>query len=260
MMHQPEYAIYAGGPDTHSPLRENISCRGSVVSRGGEPLLTEMSVATLAEQCQRELNRYSSGETYDERYCLELLRRATVQDDQLAWDYLQQLFSRLVRGWLRRHPSRETAAGLDSEENYIALAFERFWQATTQHQQLEFKSVAAALQYLRASLHSVILDTLRAYTQRREVALPEPDAPGEPFVEDHDAAEGSEVWDLLKRVLPEARERRLAYLLFHCGLKPREVVRFCSSEFSDVHQVYRLRRNIIERLRREARQLHGQLA
>jgi DNA-directed RNA polymerase specialized sigma24 family protein len=211
-----------------------------------------MSLAALAERCQRELNRYSSEEACDERYCLELLRRATVQGDPASWACVQQLFSGLVRRWLRRHPGLETAARLDSEENYLALAFERFWQATTQHQRLDFRTVAAALQYLRASLHGVILDTLRAYAQRREVALPEPDAPGEPFVEDHDAAEGSEMWDLLTRLLPEAREQRLAYLLFHCGLKPREVVRFCSSEFGDVHEVYRLRRSIIERLRRQA--------
>jgi DNA-directed RNA polymerase specialized sigma24 family protein len=204
------------------------------------------------------MNSYRPGEAYDERYCLELLRRATVGGDQLAWEYLQQLFSGLVRGWLRRHPGRETASRLDSEENYIALAFERFWQATAQNQRIEFSTIAAALQYLRASLHGVILDTLRTYTHRREVALPETDFPGEPFVEDE--AEGSEAWELLKRMLPGAREQRLAYLLFHCGLKPREIVRFCSSEFGDVHEVYRMRRNIIERLRRDAHRIRRQLA
>ena len=258
MIHHPVYTLYADELDIRSP-RQSSTWSGVEICGGVEPLPAEMSVEVLAERCQRELSRYHPGEACDERYCLELLRRATVQGDQLAWDYLQQLFSGLVRSWLRRHPSRETTSRLDSEENYIALAFERFWQATSQHQQLEFQTIPAAMQYLRASLHSVILDTLRAYTQRREVALPESDAPGEPFVEETDD-EGSEVWDLLKRMLPNAREQRLAYLLFHCGLKPREVVRFCSSEFGDVHEVYRLRRNIIERLRREASQLRRQLA
>jgi hypothetical protein len=41
-------------------------------------------------------------------------------------------------------------------------------------------------------------------------------------------------------------------LLYHCGLKPREIVRFCRQEFDDVHEIYLIRRNIIERLRRNA--------
>jgi len=34
-------------------------------------------------------------------------------------------------------------------------------------------------------------------------------------------------------------------------LKPREIVHFCANEFSDIQEVYRLTRNIIERLMRQ---------
>ena len=57
---------------------------------------------------------------------------------------------------MRLHPSREMAYRLDSEENYVAQAFERFWQATTQNRKLEFRTVAVALQYLRASMNSAV--------------------------------------------------------------------------------------------------------
>jgi hypothetical protein len=113
------------------------------------------------------------------------------------------------------------------------------------------------LQYLRASLHGTILDTLRAYGRPREVSLPEPGEPGEPQVED--STEGSEVWDFLKTMLINPREQRIAYLLFHCGLKPREMMRFCPWEFSDVHEIYRLRRNLLERFLRNADSLRWQL-
>jgi hypothetical protein len=56
-----------------------------------------------------------------------------------------------------------------------------------------------------------------------------------------DSTESSEVWDFLKTMLINPREQRIAYLLFHCGLKPREMMRFCPWEFSDVHEIYRLR-------------------
>jgi hypothetical protein len=42
---------------------------------------------------------------------------------------------------------------LRSLAEYVAQTFERFRQATAFHQQVEFSTLAAALQYLRASLH-----------------------------------------------------------------------------------------------------------
>jgi hypothetical protein len=74
---------------------------------------------------------------------------------------VQYCFSGMIRGWLRRHPKREMACRLESEENYVAQTFERFWQAAAFNQRVEFSTLAAALQYLRASLNGAILDMLR---------------------------------------------------------------------------------------------------
>jgi len=63
------------------------------------------------------------------------------------------------------------------------------------------------------------------------------------------------VWEILQRVLPSEREQRLAYLLYHCNLKPREIVRFCQEEWPDVQEIYRLRLNILEQLLRNTDQL-----
>ncbi len=130
-------------------------------------------------------------------------------------------------------------------------------QATVQ-QRVAFETFAGALVYLRASLHGAILDTLRAYSRPREVPLPEPGDPGEPFREE-DQPDSGEVWEILQTMLPNGREQRLAYLLFHCGLKPREIVRFCPQEWDDIQEIYRRRRNIIERLLRNADQLRLRL-
>lgn len=51
-------------------------------------------------------------------------------------------------------------------------------------------------------------------------------------------------------LLLNQRERRIFYLLYYCGLKPREVINRCPQEFDDVKEIYRLNANIIERLRR----------
>ena len=109
---------------------------------------------------------------WNDEYGLELLRRAIVQEDEKAWVGVQHCFSGLVRGWLHRHPKRDIACRLESEENYVAQTFERFWQATALNRHIEFTTLAAALLYLHASLNGIILDTLRAYARPREVMLP----------------------------------------------------------------------------------------
>src|SRR5260221_5223084 len=212
-----------------------------------------LSNAALAEQCLLELGAYRRGGPCDEGYGLELFRRATVEGDAEAWAWVQRCFGEIVLGWLRRHPSRAAACRLESEENYVALTFERFWQATALSQHVSFRTLAAALQYLRASLHGAVLDTLRAYSRPKEVPLPEPGEPGEPFAEEQ--TEGSMVWEILQTMLSNRREQRLAYLLYHCGLKPREIVRFCPQEWSDVQEIYHLQRIILDRLTRHADQL-----
>ena len=215
-----------------------------------------LSISALVEKCQQEIQAFRSGKPFNETYGLELLHRAIIQGDQFAWQGLQQCLGEMVRGWLRCHPSRAAACRWESEENYVALAFERFWQATAR-QRLAFESFAGALAYLRASLNGVILDTLRAYSRPKEVPLSETGESEEPYREDQ--ADSNELWEILQTMLPNEREQRLAYLLYHCGLKPGEIVRFCPQAWNDIQEVYRLRRNIVERLLRNAEQLRWRL-
>ena len=232
--------------------------QGEPASARREEVGSALSNTVLAERCLLELEAYRRGEPCEESYGLELFRRATVEGDAEAWEWVQRCFGEIVRAWLRRHPSRAAACRLESEATYAALAFERFWQATTLSQQVAFRTLAAALRYLRASLHGAILDTLRAYSRPKEIPLPEPGEPGEPFAEEQ--TESSALWETLQSMLPTQRERRLAYLLYHCGLKPREIVRYCPQEWGDVQEIYHLRRSILDRLMRNADQLRWRLS
>ena len=252
MRHELRYMLSMNDRKSGTAPQSILDGSLSSVSSAGESPLRTLRVSELIEQCRREIQAYRRGELSNEAYGLELLRRALVQVDQDAWAGVQRCLSELVRGWLYSHPRREAALRWQSEEDYVALAFERFWQATVQ-QQVAFRTLAGALAYLRASLNGAILDTLRTYVRSREVPLPEPGAPGEPSFEDR--TNSGELWEILQRVLPSERERRLAYLLYHCGLKPREIVRFCPQEWNDVQEIYRLRRNILERLKRQMDQL-----
>ncbi len=54
---------------------------------------------------------------------------------------------------------------------------------------------------------------------------------------------------LSRSVLSDERERRVAYLLYHCGLKPVEIVRTYPQEFNDVQEIHHVRRVVIEKMR-----------
>jgi hypothetical protein len=218
----------------------------STVSPFKKTAYNALSIEALVEHCSREIENYRRGEPWKDEYGLELLRHAIVHEDEEAWTGVQHCFSGLVRGWLCRHPKRDDACHLESEENYVAQTFERFWQATALTRHVDFTTLAAALQYLHASLNGVILDTLRAYARAEEVALPEVGKAGE--IQLVETTDRSEVWETLLTMLSNERELRLAYLLFNCKLKPGEIIRFCPQEWSDVREIYRLRHNIMDRL------------
>jgi hypothetical protein len=213
-----------------------------------EDLPSAMSLSELAEHCLSEIHKYRQREPSNDQYCLEIFRRAMLHHDEHAWELLQQRFQAMMLAWLRRHPRREQALYLDSEENYVAQAFSRFWLTTVRHQELQFSTLAAALDYLRAALSSTIMDALRAQMRSRELPMPEPGYAGEPAQEDEEADDG--LREIIKSLLPNPREQRVADLLFHCNLKPREILDRCPEEFSDVQEIYRLRRNIMDRLLR----------
>jgi hypothetical protein len=229
----------------------------STVSPFKKTAYNALSIETLVAHCSKEIDNYLSGGPWNDEYGLELLRRAIVQEDEEAWTGVQHCFSGLVRSWLHRHPKRDVARRLDSEENYIAQTFERFWQATTLTRHVEFMTLAAALQYLRASLNGAILDTLRTYARPEEVTLPDADEARE--LQAEDTTDKSVGWEVLQTMLSDEREKRLAFLLFNCKLKPGEIMRFCPQEWSDVREIYLLRHNIMDRLLHYADQLRWRL-
>lgn len=224
-----------------------------------EDLSTCAGAAALAERRGGESLVDRLNESRQDQESLELFQRALSQSDDEAWSLLIERFQGLVMAWVRNHSRHELAYHYYSPEYYVALAFERFWQATARNRSLTFTSLESALSYLKASLNGAILDTLRSYA-RPEVPLPEPGYlyPVELIAED--SVSEYDLWDVIKNLIPTPREQRVAYLLFHCGLKPREIVQFCSDEFPDVREIHRLRRNVVERLLRHADTIRWRLS
>jgi hypothetical protein len=176
--------------------------------------------------------------------CTELLQRATLQGDQDAWNIVQQLLDEIVRGWMDRHPQKEIARDLESEEIYVTQALTHFKQTVVQRQ-VKFTSLTDILHYLLACMNGAVLDRLRASSRPQVSPLK---GLGNAMETKTANSANNALWELLKNYFPSAREQKLGYLLFHCGLSPKDIVIFFPQEFQNVREISRLRCIIIERL------------
>jgi hypothetical protein len=206
-----------------------------------EDHMRTMSLVALAEQCLHEINAARRGEIHDDQCWVEVLHRATVQRDEAACEVIEYHLGQIIRGWIACHPKQELACRLESEAVYVTRTCERFWQAAARQEQA-LDRLATALRYVRACLNSVILDTLRAHTYATAIPLPEPAGAGK-------AEEDAQAyWERIRGMLPTEREQRVAYLLFHCGLQPEDIVHLYPQEVGDWQNICRVRRTVIGRL------------
>ena len=184
----------------------------------------------------------------DDQYYLELLHRTIVQQNAHAREIIQGYFSELLYQWLRCHPKSEMAYQLNSEEHYVTEALERFWQVLASHQPEVSSSLVLALRYLCISLNSTIMDTLRTSSRPQELLA------AELFAEPDDMQ--CTCWEVIEHKLPNMHTRRLAYLLFYCGLNPKAIVSTYPQEFSNIQEIYRLWPAIAHQLSHVAIGLH----
>ncbi len=210
-----------------------------------ENYLRNMGLAALVAQCIREIDCAARGEAQDDQHWQELLRRSTIQHNAVAREVLLRHLSLVVQAWIGSHPKKEAAFRLESEAYYTARTCEQFWHAMVQ-QEPALGRLSTALQYMRASLNGVMLDALRAHTQFSVKLLAEAVELGELTEKTHKGSQAD--WERICRLLPTEREQRVAYLLFHCGLQPEEIVRLCPQEFNSLQEISCMRRTIIERL------------
>jgi hypothetical protein len=79
---------------------------------------------------------------------------------------------------------------------------------------------------------------------------PETCVSGDPAAQVIGALAGRDLWAVIDRELGDVQERMVARLSFVSGLSPREILARHPEKFQDVFDVYRTKRNMIERLRR----------
>jgi RNA polymerase sigma factor (sigma-70 family) len=241
--------------------RKPSQSSGSNPGLGGQadsvPPLELLSMNDLARCCSEETNKFLKQSVSNDRYCLELFRRAITRRDDDAWSCIYQQYASLVLTWVNQHQSAAPLLGQDGSAPLVNAAFAKFSQALTPAKLDNFDSLAAVLKYLKMCVHSVIADEVRSRQARQyEEALelieyePASDDPADAVVSSI-SAEG--LWQVIQEELNGEDERVLIYLAYIHGMKPSEISNRYSRLFPMVEDVYRIKHNVLERLRRNRR-------
>lgn len=217
--------------------------------------LRQLSIGSLAARCGQETEAFFHNRPHDPRFCFEMFRRAAQEDSQRAWELLHKQYHSLIHGWILRHP----AFGQTGEEVsfFLNRALERLWGALKGDKFDRFNDLSSILRYLQICVHSVILDRLRRDRHAEmqlslEDGLQVPDnrvGGLEHVLAMHEARE--ELWRHVQGRLKDAAERAVIYDNFVLDLKSRQKYERHRELFGSVEDVYRIKQNIMARLRRD---------
>lgn len=213
-----------------------------------EPANGEESDSHLEGCDVNESDECDDADVYHNQKYLEMFRRALGERNRDAQRWLEHHFRAKLIDWIHAHAKRDQACQLHPEEYFVVQAFERCWETSIQHRRFEFKSVAEILQYLQVCLNAAILDALRSHSRSSIAQLEKSIGVSTSFSNDKEG--NREVWRSIEEKLADARKSRLAFLLYHCAFRPVEIVRSYPQDFSDVQEVSRMRRDIMELLAR----------
>lgn len=205
-----------------------------------------LDLSTLEACCRSEIEHACLEDPAKASFSIELLRRATSQDNQQAWEGWQRCFGEILRSWLRRHPRAELVCHFDSEEHCLARTFEGLRQAMAAEQLPTRTQLSTVLRYLQACLNGVLLDALRSKARPQCIRLQEPADPEEQ--PEGGTPPAHQVWVHIQAPFPDALEQRVAYLLFDCHLSQEEMFCFAPKEFRDVQEIRHLQGEILLRI------------
>lgn len=217
--------------------------------------LERLPLAELARRCAKETDLYLKHQDNDQRYCFELFRRAIHHRDESALEVIlaqyQPMVTRWVNKWMDKHRDFQSVG--DEAQDYVALAFERFWVSFTPEKFDKSSSLAAVLKYLQMCVYGAITDAwrkLRHIQIEKEIGEEERDSP-DPKPLPEDSLQQAEFWQLIKEKAKDAKEFTVVYASFSLNLLPREILVEYPGMFSGVKEIYQCKANLLSRLERD---------
>jgi hypothetical protein len=224
--------------------------------------LQTLPLSGLRHHCAQESDRFFHRQEHDPRFCYELFRRAMLERDEDAWAGIYQQYQRLALHWVQQHPTFYVSG--EEAQFFLNRAFEKMWLGITPDKFPTFTDLKALLRYLQMCVHSVMIDFARQKESRlvleaveeagRQLAV-RGTASGtirNTAVEDKIAShlDRQALWQWLQEQCKDEKEVAILEGMFVLGLKPREVQDNYPRLFGSVNDVYRVKENLLARLRR----------
>ncbi|HHB89781.1 MAG TPA: sigma-70 family RNA polymerase sigma factor [Anaerolineae bacterium] len=218
----------------------------------------------LARRCAHETQHFFERGQDPCHSCLVLFRLAIIHQDEEAWEWIYQLYAPLVKGWVLKHPAfHQTGEDADA---FVNGAFARMWKAITPEKCADFNDIKSVLRYLQICTHSAILDVVRQQRaellniEAREAQRQMKTNPTQSMEERiQHRIYCKQAFQAIQQRMKTPQEHRVLYEMFVLGLKPSEILAKHPELFRDAREIYRVKENILARLRRD-KDLHDFLA
>jgi hypothetical protein len=215
----------------------------------------QLPLDELVQACHVQTQNFFAGEAVCDAFALELLRRAVSGHESAAWAALTQLYGGYVLASIRRHPAHRVTT--DDDLHQVHRTFQRFWMGVGRQPVGTFSCTGAILKYLKMCVHSVLVDEVRFRGTAHLVSLAQI-SEGAAQAEDvaHrvlETIQAAQLWQAVLDELNNERERLTVGLSLLDGLKPASIYERYRESYSDIGDVYRIKRNVLDRLRHSPR-------
>jgi RNA polymerase sigma factor (sigma-70 family) len=213
-----------------------------------EDSLRDCSPSQLAARCEK-----TQSDGSHEPFCFELFRRAIVEDCAISWHYLHTQYYPLVRYWV----SKGLSATVYTLDDLTQDTFTAFWRFYTPDNLAQADGLGDVLAYLKSCAASTVAQAHRGAERRpsqtdydqdildAQVTNPSTETSALRRVN------AQRLWALVEARCKNEKEHLVARLTFLAGLKPRHIAEQFPETFPDVNDVYRVKRNLTVRLRRD---------
>lgn len=201
-----------------------------------------LSLDLLAQHCTAETTKYLQRQPSDSRFGFELMRRALTDENHDAFSYVCDIYARQVKAWVYGHSKYGQTE--EDADFFVNAAFSAFFCALRGPKFARFTNLAPVMAYLKACVHSAIMQYLRDQNSSRLISLESAEEiSDQECMDEH--ANASELWEHIVVLLPDMRSRKLAYMSFVQDLKPRQIVDILPQEWYSERDVsvalYRIR-------------------
>lgn len=217
--------------------------------------LDNLTPTDLHERCRQHRQ-----DNTHERFCFELFRRAIVEKSQPCWTVIYKQYEKLVGSWALQFAGAGELPDNIVLDEIVVDAFAAFWRAFTADKLDNAQGLSSVLKFLKSCAATSMLQVRRKATK-----APDQVEWNEIEVDLHQASQQStsgiaevvlqeltaaQLWELVDQCCSNEKERIIARLSFVDDLKPVSILERHPDLFTDVAEIYTLRRNLKNRLLR----------